>query len=153
MAFLDDISKKISQASQNVVQKTKDFSDVNRINSLVADEEKKMNNNYYQIGKLYVAMYGNNHAPEFDHMISQIKESERKINDFRQQLKDIKGIVNCERCGAEVEPGVAFCGTCGAPMPKISSDGEVMVKCPACGQMISKDMRFCTGCGRPVSSF
>ena len=153
MAFFDDLSKKISQAGQNVVQMTKDFNDVNRINSLISEEEKKINNNYYQIGKLYVAIYGNNYAPDFEYMIASLRESDRKINEYKQQLKEIKGIVHCERCGAEVESGVAFCGACGAPMPQVESDGEVMIKCPDCGQKVQKDMRFCTGCGKPTANF
>lgn len=52
MAFFDDLGKKLSQAGQTAVQKTKEITDIARINGLISDEEKKVNNNYYQIGKI-----------------------------------------------------------------------------------------------------
>ena len=41
MAFFDDLGKKISQAGQNAVQKTKEMTDIARINGMISDEEKK----------------------------------------------------------------------------------------------------------------
>lgn len=60
----------------------------------------------------------------------------------------------CKICGSPVEPGQAFCGTCGAEVV-----GNYEVKCPACGTKNSAGSRFCANCGgmlgvlrRPVCS-
>ena len=153
MAFFDDLGKKISQAGQTAVQKTKEMTDIARLNGATSDEEKKVNNNYFQIGKLYVAIHNTDYENDFAGMIAAIKESEIKIRDYRQQIQDIKGVVRCEKCGAEVASSVALCSSCGAPMPKqISVVTDVnAVKCTGCGAMVSKNMRFCTSCGKPMA--
>lgn len=153
MAFFDDLGKKISQAGQTAVQKTKEMTDIARINGMISDEEKKVNNNYYQIGKLYVAMHSTDFESDFAGMITAIKESEIKIRDYKQQIQDIKGVVRCEKCGAEVESNVAFCSSCGTPMPKKEMSANIgnLIKCTGCGAMVDKNMRFCTSCGKPIA--
>ena len=57
MAFFDNLSKKVSEAGQKTIQKTKELADTSRLNAMIADEEKAINNAYYQIGKLYVSLH------------------------------------------------------------------------------------------------
>ncbi len=118
MSFFDDLGKKLSQAGQTAVQKTKEMADVAKLNSAISDEEKRIDDNYLQIGKLYVSLHDAEHEADFDAFIAAIHEAEGKIKGYRQQIKDIKGIVKCEKCGAEVSKDAAFCSACGAPMPK-----------------------------------
>ena len=39
MSFFDDLGKKLSQAGQTAVQKTKEMADVAKLNSAISDEE------------------------------------------------------------------------------------------------------------------
>lgn len=151
MAFFDDLGKKISYAGQTAVQKTKDMTDLARLNENIAAEEKKISANHYQIGKLYAAMHAYDYEPDFEGFIMAIRDSEAKIQEFRQQIKDIKGIERCENCGADVAADTAFCSACGSPMPRKNVvQAENAVKCPVCGQMMEADMRFCTACGHAM---
>lgn len=152
MGFLDDLGKKVSDAGQKTLQKTKEISDIARINSLIAEEEKKINSTYYQIGKLYVSTHSNDCVEEVSGMVSAVIESEQKITDYRRQIQGIKGVQHCEKCGADVERGVAFCSSCGAPMPKVLAADNIddYVKCDNCGTAVKKEMRFCTSCGKPM---
>lgn len=153
MGFLDDLGKKVADAGQKTVQKTKEISDVARINSLITQEENKMNNVYYQIGKLYVSIHGNNCEKEFSGMVTTIAELERNIRAYRKQIQEVKGVQYCTKCGAEVPRGVAFCSSCGNPMPKteMEVDTNNYVKCQSCGAPVRKGMRFCTSCGKPMA--
>lgn len=153
MAFFDELGKKITQGGQVALQKTKDMADVARLNSMIADEEKRINNNYYQIGKLYASLHAADCEGDFVGMIQAIREAESKIADYRQQIQDIRGVKKCEKCGAEVDAGAAFCNACGAPMP-VSAEGSEknLSKCPSCGQMVPAGMRFCTNCGAPMQT-
>lgn len=151
MAFFDDLGKKVSEAGQKTIQKTKEFSDTSRLNSMISDEEKRINNNYYQIGKLYVALRGNSYEEDFATMISAIYESELKIKEYKKQIQDIKGVQRCEKCGAEVPREAAFCSSCGVAMPKILvANTEEYIKCENCNAIVKKGMRFCTACGKPM---
>ena len=149
MAFFDDLGKKISQAGQSVVQKTQGMSEISRLNAIIGEAEKKIENCYLQIGKLYVAMHAADREPDFDGMILTIREAEATIRESKEQIQLIKGLVKCEKCGAFVESTVAFCSTCGAAMPRRLLD-ENTVRCTACGQLVPKELRFCTSCGKPM---
>lgn len=151
MAFWDNFSQKASETTAKAVQKAKEMSDIAKLNSMISEEETKINNNYYQVGKLYVTMHSHDHEEEFAGMVASIAESEEKIKSYRQQIQDIKGVVRCPQCGAEVQSGVAFCSSCGTPMPKVQPvNTDDMVRCEGCGAMIKKGVRFCTSCGKPM---
>lgn len=153
MALFDTFSKKASEAGQNALQKAKELSDISRLNAMISDEEKSINNLYYQIGKLYVTIHKDNPEPDFSGVINSIIEAETRIKNYRQQIQDIKGVQRCTKCGAEVLRGAAFCSGCGATMPKaeavIPND---YIKCENCGATVKKGMRFCTSCGTPIET-
>lgn len=152
MGFFDDLSKKVSDAGQKTIQKTKELSDIARLNSMISEEETKVNNNYYRIGKLYVSMHASDCENEFAGIITSIRDSESRIAEYKKEIQDIKGVQHCEKCGAEIAKGVAFCSVCGNPMPKMNNvDTSKYERCSACGALVEKGMRFCTSCGTPMS--
>ena len=155
MGFFDDLGKKVTDAGQKTVQKTKEMSEVARVNSLISQNENRINNIYYQIGKLYVNIHEFDYEEEFGGMISQVIELEQQISEFRKQIQEIKGIQFCEKCGAEVARGVAYCSSCGAVMPRTEKQEyyEDCVKCVRCGSWVKKGMRFCTSCGQSMMKF
>lgn len=154
MAFFDNLGKKISQAGQTAVQKTKEMADIAKLNSSISDEEKKINDSYREIGKLYVSLHDADHEVDFAELIANIHDAEGKIAEYQQQIKDIKGVVRCEKCGAEVSNNAAFCSSCGAPMPVVkpveAEEKQEEQKCSKCGAALSPDEKFCTACGNPV---
>jgi len=151
MAFLDDISKKLSAAGGDVISRGKAFADITRLNSNISEEEKKINNTYFQIGKLYVSLHPQDYETDFAALIETIVASENKITTLKQQIQDVKGVIRCEKCGAEVQKSMAFCSACGAPMPKKEPTlDENHIHCEACGAVIDKNLRFCTSCGKPL---
>lgn len=147
MAFLDDINKKISQAGQ----KAKDFSDTSRINSLIAEEERKINAFYLQVGKLYVSLHSNDYESAFEGFMASIADSEEKLKKYRSDLQIIKGVKKCPQCNGDVALNSAFCPTCGFHMPRTSEENN-LTKCVSCGQFIPNNLRFCTYCGKPVNA-
>lgn len=52
----------------------------------------------------------------------------------------------CQHCGATLEPGQAFCTSCGKAL---ESEGNqcLPATCPKCGQPIQDGHRFCPSCG------
>ena len=176
MGFFDDFGKKISDASQGAIAKTKDFADVAKLNSNISDEERRINNAYQQIGKLYFEMHLEDFEDCFKDHFAAINESLGKIKDYRQQITNIKGVVKCPNCGAEVPKESAFCSSCGTPVPKQdvpAAEAEVVSapeaapvetpveeapaveapvekKCPSCGATLEDGALFCTNCGTKV---
>lgn len=140
MALFDDIGRKFGE-----------MTDTSRLNSTINDEERKINANYAQIGKLYSSLHRNDPEPEFVVFIQSIAQSEQTIQNCRLQIQRIRGVRTCSNCGGEVSVSSAFCTLCGNPMPHVNEalKGNFTV-CAGCGNVVEEGMRFCINCGRPV---
>lgn len=155
MAFFDDLGKKISQAGQTTMQKTREMADVAKINSQISDEEKRINDMYLQIGKQYVELHAADCEEAFQGMVQAITDSENKIKEYKTQIQDIKGVVRCAKCGAEVPKGALFCSACGEKMPEAQPVQEEVPapapveekKCSNCGAVLAAGALFCSECG------
>ncbi len=156
MAFFDSVGKKLTQAGQDALQKTKDIADIAKINSLISDEEKRLNNNYYQIGKLYAQLHSSDCEEGFSYYINEVTESLKKIEELKANLQVLKAIAICPKCGAEVPTSSMFCNACGSPMHKPEVNNAAppadSVKCSNCGNFVNKNMKFCTSCGTPIQA-
>lgn len=151
MAFFDEIGKKITQTGQKAVQKTKDIADITKLNANVSDEEKKIYNLYNQIGQLYVSVHGDNPETDFETLVSQLKLSIEKTDTLKKQIQDIKGVIRCASCGAEIPNNAVFCSSCGTSVvqqEKVNLSN--LITCSSCGKMVEKGMNFCTFCGSPM---
>lgn len=149
MGLLDDFGKKVTDVGQKTLQKTKEMSGVARINSLISQNEGRLNNLYCQIGKLYVSVHGNDSEENFKGLVDSAVEIEKQNFEYRMQIQNIKGLQRCEKCGTEVPRDFAFCSACGAAMPKpeTTANPNDSVICPGCGALVAKEMSFCTTCG------
>jgi len=148
MAFFDEVSKKISQTSQSVTQKTKDMAETVRLNSQISDEEKKTDGFLLQLGKVYFAKHSVDPEPEFAELIAGIEESRERVNTYSEQVKQLKGIIKCPKCNGDVQYNSQFCPSCGLD---INASKAVPAKsgrtCPNCNATISADLSFCIHCG------
>lgn len=119
MSFLDNVGnvgKKIKQTGQDVTQKTKVTTETFKVNNMISDEEKSINSAYSQIGKIYYENFGENPDPLFSQKIAEINESRKKIAEYNERIKQLKGVAQCPNCGEEITSGAAFCSSCGSPM-------------------------------------
>lgn len=151
MGFFDEVGKKISTAGQDAIAKTKDFADITKLNSNISDEQNRINSTYTQLGKLYYEIHKDDCEEALSLLVSSINDSMNKIKELQQQIIDIKGIVKCANCGAEVDKSAAFCASCGTAIPKEAVVEETQVledkTCPSCGTVIVGDSVFCGNCG------
>ncbi|MBQ8280410.1 MAG: zinc ribbon domain-containing protein [Roseburia sp.] len=149
MAFLDVLGKKISQTGQEVVQKTKDTAEVIKYNSMISDEEHRIDNLYNQIGKTYVELHADSYEEAFAEAISGIKEAQAKISEYREHIIQVKGVFACPNCGEELPLGVAFCSACGSKMekPETPAENTATRYCQSCGTPMQDGYVFCINCG------
>lgn len=154
MAFsLDSITKKISSASQSVVQKGKNVADVTKLNSQINEANKVITENYIALGKAYYEQNKENPNAADLEIFSVIAENEAKIEELKAQVRAIKGISLCPNCGAEVASSNKFCPNCGTampvpePAPEPAPAGKV---CPNCGESVGENEKFCAKCGSPL---
>lgn len=163
MGFFEDLGKKVADAGQKTVQKTKEMSDVTRLELLAKKEEGQLNQLYHQVGKLYAELHADDFEEAFAELMGQIKKSGQTIQDYRQQIEEIKNSGDkkeeavsgrrCPNCGAPVPEGRRFCTSCGQPVPREEEKpaeeaaGKV---CSNCGAVLADDALFCEKCGAKV---
>ncbi|MCL2828250.1 MAG: zinc ribbon domain-containing protein [Oscillospiraceae bacterium] len=152
MSLFDEIGKKLAQTSQSAAQKAKDLTETARLNGMISEEEKRINNAFQQIGKAYYETYGRSPDQLFAQLIAGINDSKEKMTAYAEQIKQIKGIANCQKCGGEVPYNAPFCSSCGSPMntapvPEASTDS---VLCRLCGASVASKAAFCTSCGNKI---
>lgn len=149
MAFFDNLTKKVSEATQTVAQKGRDLADITKLNIAISDEEKKIDELYKEIGKLFVERIGDSVDGEFADKVSSIKAAQVKIAECKQQIKNIKGVMVCSKCGAELPADAVFCNACGEK--QANDAAEKTVVCEKCGATLPKEAVFCTSCGEKVN--
>jgi ribosomal protein L40E len=153
MALWESFGRKASESTAKVVQKAQELSEISKYNMLISDEERNIEDIYYQAGKIYISLHRNDYETEFAEVFGKLDESEKNIENYRKQIQNIKGVTCCEKCGAEVPVNAAFCSSCGAPIPRIKTKAETeseYTKCSSCGTAVKKGMKFCTACGARI---
>ena len=118
MALWENLSRKASMVAENAVQQAKDLSEQVKLRGQIADEEKTITDSYTQIGKQYAELHPEDYEEVFAGWFAAIENAQRRAEVLRGQLRDLKGVALCPRCGAEVAADASFCSACGAPMPK-----------------------------------
>ncbi len=152
MAFFDEVSKKLTQAGQDAIQKTKDIADITKYNSAISNEEKTLNDIYFQLGK---AFFDSCETPDeaYASYFDAIRASKARIDEMKKTVQALKSVVPCPNCGAEMKKEAIFCNVCGTEMPKTQFNTFQPVAnrvCVTCGSMVADGVNFCTVCGTPV---
>lgn len=146
MAFFDKLSKKIINVGQDVSQSTKNLADVVKLNNHISDYEKQIVDLYTIIGKAYYENHKEDlEAEELQH-IQAINALRTQIKDLQEKVKELKGVVKCPQCSADVKKEAQFCSNCGYRMVVASTE----LHCSNCGAVVSEDIVFCSNCGTRI---
>lgn len=149
MAFFEQIGKKITDAGQGMAQSSKNAMDISRLNSLISDKKKQIAQSYSALGEAYFAAHRDDPSPEFSEHVTAIKGLFADIEKAENDIKMIRGVVQCPTCGADILIGSAFCSACGTAAPasaRVAAPAGVR-QCPQCGKQVPEENKFCTGCG------
>lgn len=113
MDFFQKIGNTLSNTGKDIAEKTKKLSDTSKLNSEISKQQNAINQAYSQIGKIYFEKYSNLDCSELKELCDSITASNTKINELKKEITQIKGLVNCPNCNAEVATSATFCGSCG----------------------------------------
>lgn len=153
MSFLDNIGSKASAAGQAAAEKARNFAEVNRLNGVISDHEKRISRLYFEIGQSYYERHKDDPEAEELERIAEITDTNEKIAVCRNQIKALKGVEKCPNCGADVQNGSQFCNNCGTRMPPASmkTAPKAGLTCPTCGAAVAEGNLFCNNCGTKLA--
>lgn len=155
MAFFEQIGKRLTDAGQNVAQQTKNLADVTQLNNAISEKERKISQLFLTMGQSYYERHKNDNSAEECEIIAEINSLYAEIFANREKIKQIKGVLKCENCGADVPLNAAFCNVCGTKVNRtevVREDTESKRLCPACHAIVEKDNIFCNHCGAKIES-
>lgn len=116
MDFFNTLAETLSNTGKVVAQKAKDVAEVSKINNQISVEESRINAAYLSIGKRFYEENAGEVMEAYIQDFSVITEAKAKIQNLKEQLKQLKGVYKCPQCGAEVPANSAFCSFCGAKL-------------------------------------
>ena len=130
---MSDILKKlgetITETGKTVGEKTKQVGNVAKLNAKIISSEHSISDNYTILGKYYYDTYKNNPDEEIAETVNSITASIDAIDEMKNQILAIKGLVKCQSCGAGCPFEDDFCGKCGAklekPEPPVEEEEEI----------------------------
>ena len=179
MAFWDEIREKITQGSQEALQKTKDIADVVTINAEISDSKRKIRELYEELGELLgeeafadvtktagkvreyfeekvepaVTEMADDVQAKAEHFAERMQEHVDELKEEAQDAAEASHEVVL-RNWKEIYTKVRF----------IKSEKEVIelgesrinelrseTRCPGCGSKVVKGMSFCPECGRKLT--
>ena len=64
---------------------------------------------------------------------------------------EAKSMINCSKCGKELNDGARFCRYCGTPtLSEPAEKNQTDFICPKCGKSVPQTARFCKFCGESL---
>ncbi|MBR5559746.1 MAG: zinc ribbon domain-containing protein [Oscillospiraceae bacterium] len=152
MSFINSLGRKISQTSQEVLQKTKETAEIIKYNNMISEEEKHLEQLFTCLGKEFYKQAYDTCLEIMPDTVAEIKESQTRIEGYQTHLQSVKGIILCPNCGKDLPPDVVFCSACGHRLESeetASSAAETQRTCPNCNAPMPEDFLFCIKCGTP----
>lgn len=126
MDFFEKLGNTITNTSKDVAKKTKDLTEVAKLNSQISKEESTIEQKYREIGKAFYEKYGTTEDSELKELCTDVKNGYERIEELKKQLHSVKGLTICPRCGKENSVESSFCSSCGEAL-KQKEDIEAKV--------------------------
>lgn len=153
MAFFEQLGKKISDAGQGVAQSSRNAMDIAKLNSAINDKKRQIGQYTAALGEQYYQLHKDTPDEALAQLVNAITALYGEIHDCEEQIKNIRGVVKCPNCGADVPLNASFCAVCGTPAATAektvapATPPEGTRECPYCHKFVPQENKFCTFCG------
>ncbi len=147
MALFNSFYKKSSDTEEKHASEIPTPTKAPPLANLICAEEARIDTLYIKLGRAYFESHANSEESEFAEILNELRYAHNTLKGYIEQDKKERGIVSCERCGADIDADSVFCSSCGAR--KISKLPREII-CTLCGNMAKEGQTFCTKCGARI---
>ncbi len=138
MELFDKISKTVSETGH----RTRDLADIGKFNTKIYNNETQIGVLYKELGELYYETHSEDPEDALAEKVTAIRDLKAENKEYQEQIRTLRGLIKCPKCGAEVKDNVLYCPSCGYRLLP-----ENIIMCPSCGKLLEDDMVFCQYCG------
>lgn len=129
------------------------------LNAQIEGEKNRIRQACIRMGKAYYDAHINDPEETLEPDVKILRDSTALIQELRGQIRDLRGLMLCPECKAEIAKDAVFCNYCGfrlvapepEPVPEPEPAPEYPTVCEGCGAPLIPGQRFCTACGKPVA--
>lgn len=126
MSVFKTVSEKVSNTAKTAARKSGDMIEISKLTKLIAAEEENIRKISLEIGNAVYTSYEEGEEVPLcvKAFCDSIKDSEKKINDTKLKILELKDLKVCPGCGEELEVQIAFCPKCGTKQNMLEENEE-----------------------------
>lgn len=125
--------------------------EIARWESKISETENVIREIYGDIGEKYCELHADDAESALAAMIHDVKGRKELIKEYRGRINELKGIIICGKCGAELKNTATFCIECGNKIKKnAESAPSGFITCRNCNSFLEAGAKFCSVCGCKV---
>lgn len=115
----EDLGRKVKKFSRSTMEEVQKMNEVRQLNGKVNEAQKQIRNLYSEMGKKLYEHYKEEALVGFEAEIHAISDKFVRIEELKEQIRQVKGVVLCPCCHMEVSAAERFCSNCGNKMPEV----------------------------------
>lgn len=133
-------------AEEAVEEQTSDDA-IAELTSKIDEIESKIREMYAKLGEAYFNLHEDDAEDALASLVGEVKGKFGAIENCRNKINELKGIVICDVCGVEVKNTSTFCTECGNKLKKVVVAMQGINSCSNCNSPVEAGAKFCSICG------
>lgn len=111
-------TSKVKQLGKDTAEEVQKLNKIRQLNGKANDAKKQIENIYSEIGKKFYELHKDSVPEGFEELVQTISDKLVEIEQLKEQVREVKGVVLCPSCNTEVSTDERFCPNCGGKMPE-----------------------------------
>ena len=119
--FFEDLTKRLGETAELVGNKANEAMEVQKLKNQIRTLERNNEDDLVELGRVLYEKFLNGEELEAEEeaLCEAIQNREESIEEYNEQIAELKGDTNCAVCGKRIAKGMAYCPYCGE---KVSTD-------------------------------
>ncbi len=117
--FFEDLTKKLGETAELVGNKANEAMEVQKLKNQIRTLERNNEDDLAELGRIIYEKFRNGEELEAEEvaLCEAIQDREESIEEYNEQISDLKGDTKCDICGKSIAKGMAYCPYCGEKVP------------------------------------
>lgn len=124
MAFLDDLSRTLSDKGKEAALKAKGAAELLQLKAQIGSEKSKLKELYGAVGVLYYKKHRDDEDNEFGDLFREIGNVLTNVAALEEKVQGMEGSLVCPNCRKVMKRGALYCSHCGTALKPEPEEAE-----------------------------